>query len=454
MRLMMCACVHGLRRLGVAAAAGVWALAALQAQALEPDLDLPEPLTLSAALAVADERAHTHHALMAVRARLERARAELAQARAANDARVTVEGEAAWLEPNPESRSQERYDLAAGVRYRRRLSDFGQRAARERAEAIGLTAEEWAYAHAQQQYRIDVMAAFFEVLLADLAFSRDDEAMAIAFVRLDEARDRAELGELSDVELLELEARYQRHRRARSQSQVEQRLTRAVLGEALALPQYRPTRLIAPELPELGREPPPLPALLDAALAHNPRVKAIEARLESAQGQVEAARAQTRPALDAQAEAFRYRRDLSGRDDWRLGVVLSVPLYQGRRVEAAVAEARSEVYAQRAALERARSELRGDVRALWEHLGVLQVAAEASRSQQDFRDLAFDERRARYELELETDFGSAMVQTTSARLEVARVRYQRALTWARLEAAVGGSELMPLAKSSEDRSIE
>ena len=67
-------------------------------------------------------------------------------------------------------------------------------------------------------------------------FRVQDEVMAIAYVRVDRARDRQELGQISDIERLAAETTYQEARSARYQAQTEQRIRRVQLAEALNRP--------------------------------------------------------------------------------------------------------------------------------------------------------------------------------------------------------------------------
>ncbi|MEN8128730.1 MAG: hypothetical protein ABFS45_00765, partial [Pseudomonadota bacterium] len=62
------------------------------------------------------------------------------------------------------------------------------------------------------RHRLEIMRLFFDVILADLEYTRDNEAMAIAFVEADRAGDQNELGQVSDVDLLAKEDAYQARR--------------------------------------------------------------------------------------------------------------------------------------------------------------------------------------------------------------------------------------------------
>ncbi len=121
----------------------------------------------------------------------------------------------------------------------------------------------------QPAQRLEVMQRFFDVLLADLSFARDNEAMAVAYVQFDRANARAELGQFSPLRVAELEAEYQLIRRQRAASEAAQRLTRSLLAQAIGRPKELPRELIAPERPAAPPRLPELEQVVDNALQHN-----------------------------------------------------------------------------------------------------------------------------------------------------------------------------------------
>ncbi len=125
--------------------------------------------------------------------------------------------------------------------------------------------------------RLAIMQRFFDVLLADLSYSRDSEALAVAYIQFDRARVRAELGQFSPLKVAELEAGYQLILRQRAASEASQRITRSLLAQALGRPDKLPRDLITPDLTLAETPPPELDAALAAALQNNPRVQQLMA---------------------------------------------------------------------------------------------------------------------------------------------------------------------------------
>lgn len=127
---------------------------------------------------------------------------------------------------------------------------------------------------AEAAQRLEIMQRFFDVLLADLSFARDNEAMAVAYVQLDRARVRAELGQFSPLRVAELDAQYQQIRRQRAASEASQRLTRARLAQALGRPESLPSQLELPTLPAEDLSVPSLESVVQNANAKNPHIRA------------------------------------------------------------------------------------------------------------------------------------------------------------------------------------
>lgn len=120
--------------------------------------------------------------------------------------------------------------------------------------------------------RLEVLQRYFDVLLADLSFSRYDEAMAVAYVQFDRASVRRDLGQYSDLRVQELEAVYQEVHQHRAASIAGQRLTRALLAAAIGSEAALPRDLVSPPIPERPDQPPDAGALYSAAAAKNPAV--------------------------------------------------------------------------------------------------------------------------------------------------------------------------------------
>ncbi len=396
---------------------------------------LPEPLTLEYALSLAEA---THPDLLLQRSALARTEAELQGAEADTAVSLSIEGRARWIQPPdiaPENDVTD--DHKVSLFLRKPLYDFGQSSSRYQAALQANLGSEQRYQALLLQRRVTIMRSFFDVLLADMEFARDNEALATAFIAFDRLRTRQELGQASDIAVAELESAYQRARIQLNLSETRQRATRARLANVLGHPGMLSSELSRPMLDYHTRTLPDYEKLLGQAMTLSPRLKALQAELTATQQRLEAARASGRPHLDAELEASDYSRELGSSDHWRAGINLSVPLYTGGRVDAVEAQQQAELYRIQATLEQARYDLRQQVLDLWLELNTLKLRREGASTQQDFRELYLDQSRANYEMEFKSDLGDAMVRLSEAQLELAKNNFDFAIAWEQLAALVG-----------------
>lgn len=395
---------------------------------------LPDPLTLEAALALADA---PHPDLELAAARLDAARAGREQAGVRDALEIGLEARLQAIEPSSVAGNQAHNDSSARLYLRKRLYDFGQTPALRDAAEQRLSAQTWGYLASRQQRRLDIMQRYFDVLVADHAYVRDNEAMSIAFVAFDRAQDRNELGQLSDVELLRLESEFQASRSQWARSQGQQLATRNRLALALNRPDDLPANLVPPAEPDWQQPLADVDALTSRVLAANPALAELRARVKAAEQDLTASKAGGRPVLSAEVEAAAYNRKLGSSNPLEAGLVLEWPLLDGGRSSAEVAASRAELRRLRAELAREELTLRQQVLDLHLQLDQSRVELERLAVLADYRDLYLDRSRALYEMEVQADLGDAMVQTSSVRYQHAKALYDWMLAKARLDALAG-----------------
>jgi outer membrane protein TolC len=280
------------------------------------------------------------------------------------------------------------------------------------------------------------MRRFYDVLLADLKFARDNEALAIDFIRYDRAVNRQALGKRSDIEVLELESLYQKSLARMTASRNQQRITRSLLAISLNRPSDLPSELVTPEG---GGEPTEqeLEPVIARVLQRNPRLKSLRADVEAARKQLQASEATDNPVLRGELEAATYERDLGGRNPLTAALVLEVPLYSGGRTDAEAAEARALLQQREAELAAYELALRQQVLDLWLERDSLRVQGNELDVTSDFRDLYLDRSRTLYELDMQTDLGDSMSQIADIQWQRAQNRYAMLMLQARLKALAG-----------------
>lgn len=395
---------------------------------------LPDPLTLEFALSLSG---NDHPDNMVARSRLQGAQASRDNIEGNNGLQTRLDGRLRWVEPADRVLYSDRDDHNIALSASKRLYDFGRSSADTAAAEASVNSQRWLLADQQSQHRIDIMQAFFDVILADLAYARDNELMAIAFVRFDRAQDRNKLGQIADVDLLEAENTYYQSRSIRYASDVARRASRSKLANILNYPGELPANLVRPELAVLNREVPDIDVLHKEALLTNAGLLAIRQEVESAQQRVLSARARKKPTIDLELQAAEYSRKFRSSDRYRGGFIFEMPLSSSGALDAAIAQQRSQLIETRALLRKAEMDVQQQVLESWQLLTVVKAQRDEAAVFSEFRDAALDKDRGLYELDVAADLGDSLALYSAALYQSAKADFDFALAWARLDALLG-----------------
>ncbi len=323
---------------------------------------------------------------------------------------------------------------------RKPLLDFGRSSQAIEAADQQVAARQALLFNVSTLRRIDIMARYFDVLLADMQYAAHNEFMAVAYVAWDNAKIRFEVGQISRPELMRLEADYQDIRERRNISLQRLRSTRQKLANAMARPGQLPTELAEPDLPHNDRPVLEYESLLPWVMEKNPRIQALQAQVAAADARIAAMRAERNPSLDAEVVGGGYSRESSTRDEVSAALVFNIPLYQGGRVDARMARERAQKERTTAELDKLKLDMAETLLDTLQEIEWLRESSRAAADKQiEYRDWALERSRAEYELELKTNLGTSMAETQVAQLRRKQVEYRLALALARLEALSGGS---------------
>ena len=413
---------------------------------------LSEPLTLAAALGTAHNEAH--YDLVAIDQRLQAVRAELGIEQGDNGFSLDLIGRIRQVGLSEVARSiddedgvdDNGNDNAASLILSRPLYDFGLLDSRENQFALQLQALEYQKRLLIEQRRLEIMEKYFAVLNADNHFISENESLAMGFIHYDNAVQDQELGLVAEIEVLRLQAEYEVIRQQRYLAEHQQRLTRAMLAEAMGYPEALPSELEVPEINPDRILPDDFDALVSQALVYSLEALAAQANSQAAQAAIGIAAATDNPSLDLQLEVSSYERDSRLRDDWRAGLYLEIPLYSGSspaRLDLAKAKHRQALANQ----QQVQSHLRLEILGLWQKIQQLKLIIQGRSIEQDYRDKYLDRSRAEYELEFKTDLGDSMVLYSRSSSERLQALYAFELAYQRLTALVGTDFLSQFATS-------
>ena len=393
-------------------------------------------LTLEAALATAES---AHPDLMLARAERDRAMADRDIANSRQDTSVDFEGILRRGRPTVDILGQDfARDNSVSLTARKTLYDFGRTSNAEQAAEYELKARDADLTTALDDRRLEIMSRYFDVLIADMQYAADNELMSVYYVSFDQGKDKLEQGQISSLDLAGLESRYRDILEKRNASAQRQRITRALLANAMNRPGDLPGELEDPKLPGNQRTLPDYETLLPIMLSNNPRLRAQQEMLAASQKRVESLRAEKGPILDAEVQAADYSRPSTTRNNLSAGLILSWPLYQGNRSDSRVASEMAQFNMLQASTDKLKMELTQALLETCLEITQLQsTARDAARKYSDYRDLQLERSRGLYELELKSNLGTSMVETSDARMRTRRNEYRLALSFARLEALLG-----------------
>lgn len=393
---------------------------------------LPEPLTLESVMALPDSISPQ---ILGAQARQARAQARYNLQETEDNFELNLIGRLGWREYDFQPEDNHLFGLALG----KEIYDFGRNDAALEAEEKRLVAQNRLYEDEKIQFQIRLMQAYFNIILADFQYRIENEAMAVAYIAMDKARDRHELQQLSDVEYIKLQADYEKLLVKRSRASYEQRRTRTYLANLVGQPDRLADKLDFPKLNSItGRPLEDLKHYQDMALANNPYLQHLEMRLQAAQSDLEGESLEDKPVFRMDALAGYSSNYAYGREGrWRVDLTMNYPLYDGGVRSARVSEARAGVQEIQAEIQQYQQTLRDQVADLYFKLQMAEAEKKQNTVFGEYSELYLDYSRALYENESTTDLGDSMVRLSEANYQVIAQKFRQTLQWAKLDYLTG-----------------
>lgn len=405
----------------------------LAPQTLNAEATQPEPMTM----AFAESRVDAHPGIMASMADIQLAKARQLQADSRNDIDISLNGRLQWIGPSELASNRSHDDHKISLNARKILYDFGRGLTRRTVARESVLSTEMQLEYQRGLKVLDIKRRYLDVLLSDLDFAAENEAISIAFIRTNRLEQRADFGEVSELDLLEAQAAYQLSLAKRNAAELRQRSSRAMFAEVIGLPNQLSENFEKPNLNDITADLPDVKPLLQSAMENQAGVKSLKLKLEALQTKLTGLKLSHYPTLTGFGEIADYSRTEGGSDEWRLGVALAVPLYQGGRTAAASAEVKAKSASVQAMLSELRADIRQEVLTRWQNISLLKLRLNQADLEIDSRDLYLDKARALYQMNVRSDLGDAMTRFSRARYNQAKVAFDLLLAREKLKLLTG-----------------
>ena len=292
---------------------------------------------------------------------------------------------------------------------------------------------------------------FYNALLARESISVQEESVALLEQQLQNAKDRFEVGTVSNFEVLRAEVELANARPALISARNQYRLAIEELRQILGFFVAEPSHLTkAPTfIGELSYSPVQfdLAKSLETAFELRPELKRLETVLEARKEGIVIARSELRPEVSLVGSYQVNRSSASDSfddalDGWVAGLEVSVPIFDGRRAKGRIIQAQSQAEQSELDFQQASLAVEVEVRRATSDLQEAGELAEASIKVVGQAEEALRLADARYAAGEATqlDVLQARVALTQAKLNQAQAFFRYNVADARLRKAIGAAD--------------
>lgn len=392
--------------------------------------ELPERLSFDLVMKVVDDGNYVDALLL--NADYEGILSELQAVQGLNDFNISLDALAQYVEPSQVVADEVNDDHQLSVVMKKNLLDAGYSSKKELSVEARMKAFKLLMKKMRLGKRIEVAKNFFDIKLADLKYTVDNEAISTAYIKFNKTEERNELKQRSDVELLKAQFEYQQVRARRYQSETMQRISRARFAESISRPKELPVDVIVPDLSFINKKRPDYDEIMKVVLANNLEIRMQQLLVESAAYELDASRKTHASRLSTELEWREYSHELPSRNNWRAAIKYSVPLYENDSAKSIITKARANLHKQQALLAQFESKIRQQALEVWQRIYVLKARQDIDEAAEEYRELYQDRSRAYYEMEYRTDLGDSFVRVSEARLEKNKNEFELVISWMKL----------------------
>ena len=286
---------------------------------------------------------------------------------------------------------------------------------------------------------LQIMRAFFDVVLADMRYETVLQRLAISAIREGRIRDDYEQKSASEVALLEKQTQTQLDVGKRIEAESKQISTRAKLAQLLNVAyENRPDELVRPNFKSLLQQAPQEFEVWQAkVVASNPRLKELNQELKQLKQTLSQEKNNHEILLVSNARLGEqaYQREKNG--NWRVGLNLTMPLGDSSAQKKKIAQLLVKIKQKKLSIEQYKHVLNQEALALFLKLKTLKQTHKALVTELDYRDLYLELARANYEMQIKSDIGYAMTNLTDTEWKLAKNEFDYVVTLTKLKQLAG-----------------
>ncbi len=310
------------------------------------------------------------------------------------------------------------------------LFDFGSRGGAIDQAAAEQLAARYSLNQTLQDLALAVETNYYLVIGNEALADANQLALDEAQANLDAARTRHGAGLATVADVYQAQSAAAAAQLSLQQSRGSARVARGALAAAAG---YSPETVLQlrdwqPDDADITLPATPLDALMEQARRARPELLAAQASEQAAAAAVRAARGNALPSLRLNASAAQTRvTDVGKTDQYSYGATLSVPVFQGFALRAAIDGARAALDSARASTESMRLSVEQQVWTAYQNVQTAHDSLAAARAQLESAQQAADAIRARYKNGLSSILDLLSTEATLAQARVAGI--QAHLEW-------------------------
>jgi outer membrane protein TolC len=292
------------------------------------------------------------------------------------------------------------------------------------------------YADAQRRLAYYIAQAYYDRLAAERLVTVNEDSETAAQGHVDLVQAQIDADDAAPVDIHRVRTELYQSRLALSSARNQAAIARATLWSALGEP-------AAPiEIIDVWQEPAPLPGLDEcvvAAFQSRPDLAATQAGVKAARRGLELARLARRPQLHLDGMAEYGRHNGQSGTSWSVYGTLSQSIFDGGVNSAGVDQARAQLHAAKANLERLEQAIRLGVETAWLSLRQSAESIAAAEAAQTEARVSLDSAEERYaaNVGILLEITDAQATATGADVSVVRAHYDYNTALADLEQAMG-----------------